>query len=161
VDEKLVFVRCMQAVKDAGLAIPEDISIVGFGDDLPSWYVNPHFTTVTNPASSLGAAAACLLISVLQGHAALEPPPALTMLLAARESWRPEIFLRAAKELGVAVACSVGVEDSQAGIHAIVNGGIFAVGIWDQLHGAHWLLRETGALTFEGLCEKFRAWSLA
>ena len=89
----------MQAIKDAGLAIPEDISIVGFDDDLPSRYVNPPLTTVTNPAPSLGASAARLLIGVLQGQAEPEPVPALPMLLAVRDSsdrsrrdqaWQPQ-----------------------------------------------------------------------
>ncbi|MGA2615099.1 MAG: LacI family DNA-binding transcriptional regulator [Spirochaetia bacterium] len=79
----------MQAIKDAGLGIPADISIVGFDDDLPSRYVNPPLTTVTNPAPSLGAEAARLLIGVLRGHAALEPAPPLPMLLAVRDSCRP------------------------------------------------------------------------
>jgi LacI family transcriptional regulator len=79
----------MQAIKDAGLAIPGDMSIVGFDDDLPSRYVNPRLTTVTNPAPSLGAAAARLLIGVLQGHIALEPAPTFPMLLAVRDSCRP------------------------------------------------------------------------
>jgi DNA-binding LacI/PurR family transcriptional regulator len=79
----------MQAIKDAGLAIPQDISIMGFDDDLPSRYVNPPLSTVTNPAPSLGAAAARLLIGVLQGRVALEPAPELPMLLAVRDSCRP------------------------------------------------------------------------
>ena len=79
----------MQAIKDAGLAIPGDISLIGFDDDLPSRYVNPLLTTVTNPTPSLGAAAARLLIGTLQGHIALEPARALPMPLAVRDSCRP------------------------------------------------------------------------
>ncbi len=78
----------MQAIKDAGLSIPGDISIVGFDDDLPSRYVNPPLTTVTNPAPSLGAEAARMLIRVLRGHTAAELSPALPMLLAVRDSCR-------------------------------------------------------------------------
>jgi LacI family transcriptional regulator len=71
----------MRAIKDAGLAIPGDISIVGFDDDLPSRYVNPSLTTVAN--------------GVLQGHVALEPAPApapapaFPMLSAVRDRCRP------------------------------------------------------------------------
>ena len=79
----------MQAIKDSGLVIPDDISIMGFDDDLPSRYVNPPLSTVTNPAPSLGAAAARLLIGVLQGHVAPPPAPELPMLLAVRDSCRP------------------------------------------------------------------------
>jgi DNA-binding LacI/PurR family transcriptional regulator len=79
----------MQAIRDAGLAIPGDISIVGFDEDLPSRYVNPPLTTVTNPAASLGAAASRLLRGALQGHIALEPAPVLPVLSAMRDSCRP------------------------------------------------------------------------
>ncbi len=78
----------MQAVKDAGLSIPEDISIVGFDDDLPSRYVNPPLTTMTNPAPSLGAEAARMLIAALRGHPFSEPVAPLPMLLAVRDSCR-------------------------------------------------------------------------
>jgi DNA-binding LacI/PurR family transcriptional regulator len=79
----------MQAIKDAGLSIPADISIVGFDDDLPSRYVNPPLTTVTNPAPSLGAEAARMLIGALRGHEAPEPAASLPMLLAVRDSCKP------------------------------------------------------------------------
>jgi len=79
----------MQAIKDAGLCIPDDVSIVGFDDDLPSRYVNPPLTTVTNPAPSLGAEAARLLIAALRGHEGPEPDLSLPMLLAVRDSCRP------------------------------------------------------------------------
>ncbi len=71
----------------------------------------------------------------------------------------PEIFFRAAEKLGVPFECCAGVEDSQAGIQAIAEARMFAVGIGAGLRGAHWLLKDTAALTFEGLAEKFRAWS--
>jgi beta-phosphoglucomutase len=73
----------------------------------------------------------------------------------------PEIFLRAAEMLGVPFECCVGVEDSQAGIRAIVDARMFAVGIGAGLTAAHWLLKETSELTFEGLRERFAAWSFA
>ncbi len=39
----------IQAIKDAGLSIPGDVSLIGFDDDLLSRYTNPPLTTVTNP----------------------------------------------------------------------------------------------------------------
>ncbi len=73
----------------------------------------------------------------------------------------PEIFMDAAEKLGVPFECCAGVEDSQAGIQAIVDARMFAVGIGAGLRGAHWLLRETSELTFDALREQFAAWSLA
>ncbi|HPC72640.1 MAG TPA: LacI family DNA-binding transcriptional regulator [Treponema sp.] len=52
----------MQAIQDAGLSIPEDISLAGFDDDYLSRYLNPPLTTVTQPAAGLGEAAARLLL---------------------------------------------------------------------------------------------------
>lgn len=61
----------MQAIADAGLSIPDDISLVGFDDDRLSRYVNPPLTTMATPATGLGAEAARTLINLLSG---LEPP---------------------------------------------------------------------------------------
>ena len=55
----------IQAIKDAGLSIPEDISIAGFDDDFLSRYLNPPLTTMTLPAAGLAEVAAKLLISKL------------------------------------------------------------------------------------------------
>jgi len=73
----------------------------------------------------------------------------------------PEIFLRAAETLGIPFECCAGVEDSQAGIQAIVEARMFAVGIGAELAGCHWRLKETSQLTLDGLTEEFRAWSLS
>jgi LacI family transcriptional regulator len=56
----------MQAIKDAGLTIPGDLSIVGMDDDLLSRYMNPPLTTVSNPAAGVGAEAARLVIGKLR-----------------------------------------------------------------------------------------------
>ncbi|HET6452628.1 MAG TPA: substrate-binding domain-containing protein, partial [Spirochaetia bacterium] len=77
-----------QAVKDAGLGIPVDISLVGFDDDLASRYFNPPLTTVTNPAPGLGAEAARLLISVLKSRPVPQKRTVLPTTLAVRESCR-------------------------------------------------------------------------
>jgi LacI family transcriptional regulator len=78
----------VQAIKDAGLSIPGDISVVGFDDDLLSRYLNPPLTTVTNPAPGLGAEAARLLIGKLRGRTAPCPRTVLPTSFAARGSCR-------------------------------------------------------------------------
>ncbi len=77
-----------QAIKDAGLHIPQDISLVGFDDDLASRYFNPPLTTVTNPAPGLGAEAARLLISILKSRPVPMTRSVLPTTLAVRESCR-------------------------------------------------------------------------
>ena len=58
----------MRAAGDAGLAIPDDISIVGFDDDYLSRYLNPPLTTMALPASGMGSAAVSLLLRrVMEG----------------------------------------------------------------------------------------------
>ena len=63
----------IKAIQDAGLNIPDDISIVGFDDDYLSRYLNPPLTTITLPASGLGSQAAKLLIDIISGKKILEP----------------------------------------------------------------------------------------
>jgi len=63
----------IQAIRQAGLTIPGDISIVGFDDDLLSRYLNPPLTTMSVPAGGLGGTAARLLIDMLD-----EKPPPVT-----------------------------------------------------------------------------------
>jgi LacI family transcriptional regulator len=80
----------VKAVKDAGLDIPGDISIVGFDDDFLSRYLNPPLTTMSLPAPSLGAEAARLLINRLLGRG--EPETSRVVLsahLAVRQSCQP------------------------------------------------------------------------
>jgi LacI family transcriptional regulator len=68
VSSDVVAVGAMQAIKEAGLRIPEDISIVGF-DDIPlSDYFDPPLTTVKTPSYGLGWTAGEILIRLVQGH---------------------------------------------------------------------------------------------
>ena len=53
--------------------------------------------------------------------------------------------------------CCSRVEDSQAGIQAIVDARMFVVEIGTNLRGAHWLFKETAALTPEGPGTELRA----
>jgi LacI family transcriptional regulator len=76
----------IQAIKDAKLLIPDDISVVGFDDDLLSRYLKPPLTTVTNPAPGLGAEAARLLINILRGRANHSGRTVLPTTLALRGS---------------------------------------------------------------------------
>jgi beta-phosphoglucomutase len=67
----------------------------------------------------------------------------------------PETFLRAAEGLGVPVRSCAGVEDARAGIAAIRDAGMFAVGIGTGLTEADWTLASTSELTLEELKSRF------
>ena len=51
-----------------GIRVPEDISIIGFDDQPVSAYVTPPLTTVAQPAREMGAAAAEMLIGILENQ---------------------------------------------------------------------------------------------
>lgn len=57
-----------QALADAGLRIPQDVSVIGF-DDVPlaSW-LRPELTTIALPHHELGARAVELLVDVVEGR---------------------------------------------------------------------------------------------
>lgn len=73
----------------------------------------------------------------------------------------PEIFLTCAEQLGVEPSACIGIEDSQAGIDAIVHGGMYAVGICVTGEGEapHWMVGSTAELVFDKLMARFDAWS--
>jgi len=62
----------MQAIKDAGLRIPEDIAIVGFTDDIRAELVSCPLTTVRQPAYEVGKKAAQKLIDCINGDEKVE-----------------------------------------------------------------------------------------
>lgn len=62
----------MQAVADAGLSIPEDISVAGFDNIADGLATNPPLTTVHQPISKIGKEAAHILMDLLEGR---QPEP--------------------------------------------------------------------------------------
>jgi len=66
----LVAVGCAQALSKQGLRIPEDVSVVGFGNILLGEYFRVPLTTVRQPKFRLGLAAMELMQQILQGRRA-------------------------------------------------------------------------------------------
>jgi LacI family transcriptional regulator len=65
-------VGAMRAIKETGLRVPEDISVVGFDDIREAAYHLPSLTTVRQPLRKIGALAAEALIDRIEnrdGHA--------------------------------------------------------------------------------------------
>src|SRR5206468_5697017 len=55
----------MAAIRDAGLRVPKDLSVIGY-DDIPvASYLDPPLTTVRQPIRELGALATKLLIDAI------------------------------------------------------------------------------------------------
>ena len=86
----MVAYGALKAIKDAGLSVPDDISLAGFDDDFLSRYLNPPLTTLSVPAAALGARAAQLLLQRLRKKSQETAEQIrLTARLAERESCRP------------------------------------------------------------------------
>ena len=55
-------IGAIRALKDAGLSVPGDISVVGFDDILSAAYATPSLTTVRQPLSEMGQRGAQVLL---------------------------------------------------------------------------------------------------
>lgn len=61
-------IGAMRAIKEKGLRIPEDISLVGFDDIQLASYVDPALTTVRQSIFEMGTTAINLLVSMIEGN---------------------------------------------------------------------------------------------
>ena len=78
------------AIREAGLRVPDDISVVGFDDIALAAYFDPPLTTVRLPAFDLGLAAGAALLDRIAGR----PVPDRTLLpteLIVRSSTAPAV----------------------------------------------------------------------
>ena len=60
-------IGAMKAVKEKGLRIPEDISLIGFDDIQLASYTEPTLTTVRQPIYEMGTTAISLLVQLIEG----------------------------------------------------------------------------------------------
>jgi len=60
-------IAAMKVIKERGLSIPEDISIVGFDDIEAASQVDPPLSTVRQPPYRVGEEAAKLLLNIVDG----------------------------------------------------------------------------------------------
>ena len=64
----LVAIGCAETLLAQGLKIPEDISIVGFGNILVTEHFRVPLTTISQPKHRLGAAAMDTMMSMIRGE---------------------------------------------------------------------------------------------
>jgi LacI family transcriptional regulator len=55
-------IGAISAFRDAGLRVPEDISVVGFDDIQAAAFLNPPLTTIRQPLQHMGDVAAKILL---------------------------------------------------------------------------------------------------
>jgi len=71
----MMAIGCLGALAEAGLAVPEDIALVGF-DDIPiARYVAPALSTIRVPIAALGAAALDALVKSMESPSAAAGHP--------------------------------------------------------------------------------------
>lgn len=61
-------IGAIKRLKEAGLRIPEDISVAGFDDISFARYSDPPITTIAQPAEDFGREAVSLLVSMIEGN---------------------------------------------------------------------------------------------
>ena len=82
-------VGAMQALRESGRRVPEDVSVMGF-DDIPlAAHSDPPLTTVHQPMREMGQAAARMLLSHLDGMPLPDQPAVIGTRLVVRGSTAP------------------------------------------------------------------------
>ncbi|MCL4385719.1 MAG: LacI family transcriptional regulator [Actinobacteria bacterium] len=68
----IIAIGAMQAIRENGLRIPEDISIIGFDDIYFSKLLSPPLTTIRQPVYEIGSMAAEILLKKIEGKSELK-----------------------------------------------------------------------------------------
>jgi DNA-binding LacI/PurR family transcriptional regulator len=79
-------IGAIRALQDAGLRVPEDVSVVGFDDIKGAAFNNPSLTTIRQPLDEMGRTAARIALSRLQGKHEFGDEIAIEPRLVIRES---------------------------------------------------------------------------
>lgn len=77
------------ACQDVGLAVPRDVSVVGFNGDPVSFATRPALTTIQQPRHGVGEAAFGVLHAIMNKPGAKVKPPQFPLKLITRESTGP------------------------------------------------------------------------
>jgi DNA-binding LacI/PurR family transcriptional regulator len=82
----IVAIGCISALKDQGIKVPEEISVVGFDNDSAASYVTPPLTTVDQPALEKGKMAAEAIFSLIANETIRNPHMEIPFSIIERES---------------------------------------------------------------------------
>jgi DNA-binding LacI/PurR family transcriptional regulator len=96
------------AFQEAGLQVPDDVSVVGFDDIQSSAYITPSLTTVRQPLQEMGEIAARTLLDRIEGRS--KHVPEITI--------EPEFIIRNSSAAPSSRHSIVGAERSAAHQHA-------------------------------------------
>jgi DNA-binding LacI/PurR family transcriptional regulator len=79
------------ALREAGLRVPKDVSVIGFDDVLAASTYNPPLTTVRQPLRDMGQTAATTLLAMIRDEKQHPPPATITVYpnLVVRKSTAP------------------------------------------------------------------------
>ena len=69
----------IQALREAGLRVPKDVSVLGFDDVLAASTNNPPLTTIHQPLRAMGQAAASTLLGLIRDELPKPQPEAITV----------------------------------------------------------------------------------
>jgi len=78
-----------EAVRQQGLRVPDDVSVVGFDDLSEARWLSPPLTTVRQPLAEMGALAARTVLRLANGEEVDSPRVELATALVVRESTAP------------------------------------------------------------------------
>jgi LacI family transcriptional regulator len=95
-------IGCISAFQEAGLRVPDDVSVVGFDDIQSASYINPSLTTVRQPLLEMGEIAARTLLDRIEGRIKDIPEIAIEPNLVVRRSTAPRATYVADRSLAVA-----------------------------------------------------------
>ena len=86
-----IAIGALRALRDVGLRVPEDVSVVAFDDLMSDLAVDPFLTVVDQPSYEMGRQAAELLLARLSGSAGdgYQEIVLPTVLTVRRSSGRP------------------------------------------------------------------------
>jgi DNA-binding LacI/PurR family transcriptional regulator len=66
--DDLAAIGAIRAIRNKGLSVPEDISVIGFDDTQTAAFYNPSLTTIRQPLYQMGTKAARILLQRIRGN---------------------------------------------------------------------------------------------
>jgi len=85
----LTAIGSMNALRDHGISVPDDISVIGFDDISQAAFTNPRLTTIRQPLDQMGRKAVELLIEQIENPERPSRRITLATELVVRDSCQP------------------------------------------------------------------------